>query len=274
VGPDDVCPTKDGRDVGSVGGVKTVCHGGCASVQEDSERRAFGERVGEEAFARDPDSQGKVEPPELVQMCEKRVVFVEAFAEAEAGIEDDVVARDSGGSGGFQTFFEFDENEGKDLGRGERWQMRPVLRAATGVHQDDSAAQFGAGGRHVRVPEMAADVIDDLGPCFNSMLCCAGVEGVDGEDGFGSLFQDGCDNGENAGLLFVLCKRSGVGAGGLAADVEDAGAIVKQFDCLREGAFGRVLGGVEVATVGEGVGCDVQDAHDDRSPSQSEGARA
>jgi hypothetical protein len=38
---------------------------------------------------------------------------------------------------------------------------------------------------------------------------------------------------------------------------------------LSEGPFGSVLGGVEVAAVGEGVGGDVEDAHDEGSPAES-----
>ena len=43
---------------------------------------------------------------------------------------------------------------------------------------------------------------------------------------------------------------------------------------LGEGAFGGVFGGVEVAAVGEGVGGDVEDAHDEGSPAEREGAGA
>jgi hypothetical protein len=38
------------------------------------------------------------------------------------------------------------------------------------------------------------------------------------------------------------------------------------------GAPGGMLGGVEVAAVGEGVGGDVEDAHDESALPQSEGA--
>jgi hypothetical protein len=43
---------------------------------------------------------------------------------------------------------------------------------------------------------------------------------------------------------------------------------------LSEGPFGSVLGGVEVAAVGEAVGGDVEDAHDERPLAQSEGPGA
>ncbi len=60
-------------------------------------------------------------------------------------------------------------------------------------------------------------------------------------------------------------EGSGVGACGFAADVEDGGACVEHGEGLGEGSLGGVLGGVEVAAVGEGVGRDVEDAHDDGS---------
>ncbi len=132
----------------------------------------------------------------------------------------------------------------------------------------------GAGGGHVGVPEVAADVVDDLGSGFDGAARGGGVEGVDGEDGFGALLQDGCDDGEDAGLLFFGGERRGVGAGGFAADVEDVGAFVEHFYGLGEGAFGGVPGRVEVAAVGEGVGRDVEDAHDEGSLAQREGAGA
>jgi hypothetical protein len=146
--------------------------------------------------------------------------------------------------------------------------------AAPGVHEDGCAVEFGAGGGHVGVPEVAADVVDDLGSGFDGVAGGVGVEGVDGEDGLGAVFEDGLDDGEDAGLLFAGCERCGVGAGGLAADVEYVGAVVEHGDGLGEGAFGGVLGGVEEAAVGEGVGGDVEDAHDEGSLAEGEGAGA
>ena len=100
------------------------------------------------------------------------------------------------------------------------------------------------------------------------------MEGVYGEDGAGPFFQDGCDDGEDAGLFFVGGEGGGVGAGGFAADVEDVCAFVEHLYGLGEGAFGDVFGRVEEAAVGEGVGGDVEDAHDDGSLAESEGAGA
>ena len=226
----------------------------------------LGERVSEEAFSRGSGEDGQVDQTKLVEVREQRVVFVEAFAEAEAGVEDDLVAFDAGGGGGFEALGEFGEDLGENFVGCEGWERGPVLGTASGVHQDGSAGELGAGGGHVGVPEVAADVVDDLGSGFDGVARGGGVEGVDGEDGFRTLLQDGCDDGEDAGLLFFRGERCGVGAGGFAADVEDVGAFVEHFFCLVEGAFGGLAGSVEVAAVGEGVGCDVEDAHDEGSP--------
>ena len=121
---------------------------------------------------------------------------------------------------------------------------------------------------------MAADVVDDLGSGFDGAAGGGGVEGVDGEEGVGSFFEDGFDDGENAGLFFVGGERHGVGTGGFATEVEDVGTLFEQLKGLGEGSLGGVLGGVEVAAVGEGVGCDVEDAHEDGSLAQWKGAGA
>jgi hypothetical protein len=83
--------------------VETVFHGGCGSIEKGREGWVLGEGVGEEAFARGSGEEGQVELAELLEVSEERIVFVEAFAEAEAGVEDDLVAGDSGGGGGFDA---------------------------------------------------------------------------------------------------------------------------------------------------------------------------
>ena len=62
------------------------------------------EGVGEEPFAGGSGEDGQIEFLELVEVREERVIFVEAFAEAEAGVEDDLVARDAGGGCGLEAF--------------------------------------------------------------------------------------------------------------------------------------------------------------------------
>lgn len=150
----------------------------------------------------------------------------------------------------------------------------PVMGTAPGVHQDGSTAQCGAGRSHVSVPEMAADIVDDLGSGFDGEPCCGGVEGIDGQDGLRTLLQDGFDNGENAGLFLFDGEGNGVGAGGFSAYVEDMSALVEHAQGVSQSAVGGVLRGVEVATIGEGVRRDVEDAHEDGAIAQAQGASA
>ena len=77
---------------------------------------------------------------EGVEVGEERVVFVEALAEAEAWVEDDLVARYARGEGGFEAVAKAFEDEREHFVLSEGWLAGPVLRAAPGVHQDDSAA--------------------------------------------------------------------------------------------------------------------------------------
>ncbi len=66
------------------------------------------EGVGEEALAGGSDEDGEVELAEAFEVREDGVVFVEALAEAEAGVEDDFFSRDAGRDGGCEAFLEFE----------------------------------------------------------------------------------------------------------------------------------------------------------------------
>jgi hypothetical protein len=92
VGADDVGAGEDGGHVSCGGGVEAIFDGWYCAFKQDRERGVLREGVGEEGFAGDADEDGQVELVELGEVGEERVVFVEALAEAEAGVEDDLVA--------------------------------------------------------------------------------------------------------------------------------------------------------------------------------------
>jgi len=123
------------------------------------------------------------------------------------------------------------------------------MGAAPGVHKDGSADEGGAGGGHGGIPEVTADVVNDLGSGVNGALGGCRVEGVYRQNGAGTLSEDGLDDGEDAGLLFSRAERDGVGTGGLAADVEDVGSVIEHAEGLGKSAAGGVVGGIEVAAV-------------------------
>ena len=265
---------EDGGDVCCSGGVETVVHGGRFSPKDGCKLRCLHEGVGEETLAGSPDEDGQVELAEVLEMREDGVVFVEALAEAKAWVEDDFFSRDAGRDGGCEAFPELIDDEGEDFAGCEFGEGGPVLRATSGVHEDCPAAELGAGCGHSGVPEVAADVVDDLGADFDGAAGSGRVVGVDGEDGGGALFQQGFDDREDAGLLFFGRERSGVGARGFAAEVEDVGAFIQHAEGLRDGSFGSVFGGIVEAAVGERVRRDIEDAHDEGSLAERKGACA
>jgi hypothetical protein len=129
----DVVDAEDvgsGEDGGGVGGGRGV--------------EAWGTRIfsgpGEETFAGETSEDGLMQLVEGVKVSEERIVFIEALAEAEAGVEDDLVVRDACGGGGFEAVAKASEDERENFVRGERRLVRPRLRAASGVHEDGSAA--------------------------------------------------------------------------------------------------------------------------------------
>ena len=127
---------------------------------------------------------------------------------------------------------------------------------------------------HGWVPEVAADVVDDLDSGGDGALGGGGVVGVDREDGLRALLQNGFDDREDAGLFFFGSEGGGVGAGGFAADVEEVGSFVEHLEGVIDGAGGSAFAGVEVAAVGEAVRGDVEDAHEEGAPAEREGASA
>lgn len=103
VDAEDVGSGENGCYVGGGGGVDAVTHVGLGFAKQDSQGGALSECVGEEAFAGNSREDGLIELVQLIEMGEQGVVFVEALAEAEAWVEDDSVALDTGGSGSAET---------------------------------------------------------------------------------------------------------------------------------------------------------------------------
>jgi len=92
----------------------------------------------------------------------------------------------------------------------------------------------------------------------------------------GLSLQDSSEHGKKPRLFFVCAdggsSAAGVGTGTRAfgAEVEEVGALGEQLHCV---GHGRVC--VEERTsIAEGVGCDVDDAHDEGATAELEGAGA
>jgi hypothetical protein len=228
---------------------------------------ALGYGASEETLAGDGDENWKAESVEVAEAREKWIVFVEALAESESGIDDKRGAGDSVVESVADTGAELLANQGHDVMFGG--EKTPLVRESADVHDDGAAGALGDGAGHGWVPGEAADIVDN----FNS-----GIDGytgdrrficVDGEDGFGALLFDGLDDGKDAGEFLLGRDGSGKGWGfvgcggnagacGFAADVEDVGTFIEQGQAVSDGGLRIAV----KATVGEGVGGDVEDSHD------------
>ena len=78
------------------------------------------------------------------------------------------------------------------------------------------------------------------------------------------------DDGHDPAKLLLNVDRLGAGAGALAADVEDVGPLGGQPQAVFHGGVGVE----EAPAVGEAVGRDVDDAHQQRKLAEGERARA
>ena len=149
------------------------------------------------------------------------------------------------------------------------------------MHEDGAAEALGHGCAHHGVPGEAADIVDDFDPGLDGVTGDRGFVGVDGENGAGALFFDGLDDGQDAVELLLGGDGSGqggsvagrggcAGAGGFSANVEDVGALVEQFEAVGGSGFG-----IEIeASVGKGIGRDVEHAHDEGALAERQRAAA
>ena len=138
---------------------------------------------------------------------------------------------------------------------------RRRTRAETGlvpVHDDAAALGLGGDLDHLRVGE-AGHVVDDRGAKARADPGDVGVARIDRDDG--PLGHERADHGDDAAGLLLAGDGAVTGARGLAAHVDDVGALVKHLQAVRDGGLR-----IEVlAAVRERVRRHVEDAHDARA---------
>ena len=130
------------------------------------------ERATEEAFAGNACQQRLAQLGEFRKPAQQWIVCVVDLAEAEAGIEDDVLRRDARSIAALRRcssscFTRGTTSSGARRGRDFH------SRAPARVHQDDAALEIRTGGGHGVVPQKAADIVDDLRARLDRRLCSA-----------------------------------------------------------------------------------------------------
>ena len=268
---DNVRSMQDARDHGCQRSVESLIGWSvfCAS--------AFANGAADERLARGSGEQGKAQALQAVQLCEQRVVLLVSLAETETRIEHNAPTLDAAMQGNLHAISEIVRYEGRDICA--RRQVAPLAWPTASVHHDDSASQFGARTGHGFVPLESADVVDD----FSTDLDCApghdGFIGVDGKNGVRPRLPHSFDYGSDAPQFLLFGdERFMAGSVGLyarartrrfASNVEDIGTVVEHLKGVRNGRPGLE----KSSTIGERIGGDVDDSHDERAGTEVERTR-
>ena len=192
-----------------------------------------------------------------MQARKQLVILFGGLGEAEAGVEDNVLAFDPGGEqvGGLR--FEI----GRDLGRDVAFVVGEGLHGpgiALHVHGDVGHAAARGRGGHLRVEFPGGDVVDDeRTEFFDRTGGDFAAEGIDRNQDAGRQTPHGPDAQLHAPPLLVGRDFVGAGARRIAPHVDDRGALGggllhAAFDMRRVG---------HAAAGEERVGGDVQDRH-------------
>jgi hypothetical protein len=181
-----------------------------------------------------------------------------ALAETEAGVEDDREAvytrAASAADGGVEILGDSEHHVGDGA------ELAPGFGRAAHVVEDEAGVVLNDGLGEEGIPGEAAGVIDDFGAVFNGEFGYLGLIGID-RDGDAEFAFEALEDGDEAADFLGGGDTGAAGLGGFGADVDDVGALLFEF----EGAGKSAVGILVKTAVGERVGGDVEDAHDEGS---------
>ena len=154
------------------------------------------ERAADERLARRAREHREPKLVQFVELGKERIVFIKAFAEAEAGIEHQPFASNTCLYRRVRPLAQFVFDFGHDVRRGRL--RAPFLGPSAGVHENHAAAKLGESGRHLRVPTQRAHVIHDLCPGLDRGAGDFSFVGVYGDDRAGALPQNVLNHRQHA----------------------------------------------------------------------------
>ena len=188
-----------------------------------------------------------------------------ALGEAQAGIEHDTIEVYPGLCQGGETIRKLRADVRDDIVVG-REVFHHVARPSP-VHGDVGDIAGCKPGQHVRISATAAHVVDDDSTGRHAGRGDLRAHGVDAH--VHPVGDQGLHDGQHAITLLLDTDADGTGPGRLPADIDKVRSLVTQSTTALDSARG--IG--PAATVGEGIGSDVEDAHDKCAIEISEGRR-
>jgi hypothetical protein len=260
VDTDDVCAGEDAGGDGSSGGPDTLI---------GRSRFAVASQGGaEEAFAGSSHQEWITQLGKLRKFGEQFIILREAFAEADAGIEDDLGFRDAGSTGHSDRATQTGGDVAKDIAS-EGFLLHGFWSGAH-VHENDRDAVAGRDFGKFRVMVEPGDVVEHLSAGADGGFGDDGAACVDGNGDFEAALAQAFKNGKKAAKLFSGADAAGAGPRGFSTNIENVGAGALHRESVIDGVA-RVK---KSATVGEAVGRDVEDAHEEGAFAEEERAGA
>ena len=224
------------------------------------------ERAADEAFARWAYEKWKAETREFREAGDQLVILGEAFAEADAWIEDELRFWNPGCWVAIAAAFfrlcvtSCIASRAKGCVCIVRGSPRMCIRMRGSLRRRATSAMRGSRLKR-------GDVVDDFCAGFGGGLRYFGFIRVNRNWNFEAAAKH-VQYGNHPAQLFVRSEPFGAGASGFAADVEDVGAVALHLERPGDSRFR-----VEMQTVaGEAVGRDVDDSHQERALAEHEGA--
>lgn len=213
------------------------------------------QQFADEPFAGVADEEGLAEVVETVGARHQGDVVLVRLPEADAGVEADSFAVDAGSEESVAALAEVVVDFGDDVGVGRVVLHR--LRRPLHVHRADAGLSFASDGNHLRVAGQPRDVVDDLRSGSDGRAGDGPFGSVDGEDGLGAGAMEGFDDWDNAAPFFFGIHGGGIGAGTLAADVQNGGPFVQEPQAV----LSRRFAAEELAPIGKAIRRDVHNPH-------------
>jgi hypothetical protein len=209
----------------------------------------------DEGFAGKSGQNGAVEYIQEFQIADQAEVIFEIFPESDARIEDDFFPFHTRIEGGRYTF-------GK---KGFDFLPKVIINGiilhgfgdSPHVHENCGDVFFAGERKHFRIRSEGADVVDDVGSGLKRLLGNFGFGGVNRKESL-RFFPEFGNNGDNTPQLFSGWDRVGPGAGTFSAYVDDISPFRRKPEALGYGRFPAV----EQVSIREGIGSDIEDAHD------------
>ena len=231
------------------------------ALADRSRPGVVGQQGPEEGLAARAHQQRVAQRPQRVEVAQQLPAVRGGLGEAQAGVEHDPVVGDAGRADRLHPLLQLAADRGHHAPGAvvEREVTHPVA-VGTPVHRHVRRSRVGHHVQHGGVGEPPGDVVDHDRTGLQGGLGHLVAHRVDRDQRprGGQL----ADHRHHAGQLLGDQGPGRPGAGRLAADVEQVGALLEQLEAVGD----RVGGGGVPAAVGEGVGGDVDDAHHARAP--------